>query len=104
MALVSLFFMKGSLNFSAAPDSVRGVSAITDLRNQVYGKLVQQPVGFFHDNPVGRVMSAVISDMEQFARCSPIIWWISSGRFFHWSRLSVCCWWWTGEWRSVRWC
>ena len=26
---------------------------------------MQQPVGFFHGNPVGRVMSAVISDIEQ---------------------------------------
>ena len=42
-----------------------GLSAITDLRNQVYAKLVQQPVGFFHHNPVGRVMSAVINDIEQ---------------------------------------
>ena len=31
----------------------------------MYGKLVQQPVGFFHGNPVGRVISAVISDIEQ---------------------------------------
>ena len=51
-----------------------GFPAITDLRNQVYGKLVQQPVGFFHDNPVGRVMSAVISDIEQFAPCFRITW------------------------------
>ena len=42
-----------------------GPSGITDLRNQVYSKLVQQPVGFFQHNPVGRVMSAVISDIEQ---------------------------------------
>ena len=42
-----------------------GLAGITDLRNRVYAKVVQQPVGFFHDNPVGRVMSAVISDIEQ---------------------------------------
>ncbi len=42
-----------------------GLAGITDLRNRVYVKIVQQPVGFFHDNPVGRVMSAVISDIEQ---------------------------------------
>jgi subfamily B ATP-binding cassette protein MsbA len=42
-----------------------GLSSITDLRNKVYGKVVQQPVGFFEHNPVGRVMSAVISDIEQ---------------------------------------
>jgi len=42
-----------------------GLAGITDLRNRVYVKIVQQPVGFFHDHPVGRVMSAVISDIEQ---------------------------------------
>ncbi len=42
-----------------------GLAGITDLRNRVYAKVVQQPVGFFHDNPVGRVMSAVVSDIEQ---------------------------------------
>ena len=42
-----------------------GLASITDMRNEVYGKVVQQPVGFFQHNPVGRVMSAVISDIEQ---------------------------------------
>src|SRR3984957_2092006 len=66
LALVSLFFMKGLAEFfGGSLIEYVGLSAITDLRNQVYGKLVQQPVGFFHDNPVGRVMSAVISDVEQ---------------------------------------
>ena len=36
-----------------------------DLRNQVYSRLIQQPMGFFQNNPVGRVMSAVINDIEQ---------------------------------------
>ena len=42
-----------------------GLSAVTDLRNEVYSEVVQQPIGFFQLNPVGRVMSAVISDIEQ---------------------------------------
>jgi ATP-binding cassette, subfamily B, bacterial MsbA len=42
-----------------------GLSAVTDLRNEVYTHVVQQPIGFFQHNPVGRVMSAVISDIEQ---------------------------------------
>ena len=66
VALVSLFFMKGLAEyFGGSLIEYVGLSAITDLRNQVYAKLVQQPVGFFHHNPVGRVMSAVISDVEQ---------------------------------------
>ncbi len=42
-----------------------GLTGITDLRNQVYSQVVQQPIGFFQHNAVGRVMSAVISDIEQ---------------------------------------
>jgi ATP-binding cassette, subfamily B, bacterial MsbA len=42
-----------------------GLSAVTDLRNEVYAQVVQQPIGFFQHNPAGRVMSAVISDIEQ---------------------------------------
>ncbi len=42
-----------------------GLSGVTDLRNHAYSKVVQQPVGFYEHNPVGRVMSAVISDIEQ---------------------------------------
>lgn len=66
VALVLLFAMKGLAEFfGGGLIEYVGLSAITDLRNRVYGKLVQQPVGFFHDNPVGRVMSAVITDVEQ---------------------------------------
>jgi ATP-binding cassette, subfamily B, bacterial MsbA len=42
-----------------------GLSAVTDLRNDVYAHVVQQPIGFFQNHPAGRVMSAVISDIEQ---------------------------------------
>jgi subfamily B ATP-binding cassette protein MsbA len=42
-----------------------GLSGMTDLRDHAYRKIVQQPVGFFQHNPVGRVMSAAISDIEQ---------------------------------------
>ena len=42
-----------------------GLSVVTDIRNQVYAQVVQQPIGFFQHNPVGRVMSAVIADIEQ---------------------------------------
>src|ERR1700746_182997 len=66
LALVSLFLVKGLAEFfGGSLIEYVGLSSITDLRNQVYAKLVQQPVGFFHHNPVGRVMSAVISDVEQ---------------------------------------
>ncbi len=66
LALLLLFLIKGIAEFfGGSLIEYVGLSGITDMRNQVYGKLVQQPVGFFHGNPVGRVISAVISDIEQ---------------------------------------
>ncbi|MGC1201602.1 MAG: ABC transporter ATP-binding protein [Candidatus Acidiferrales bacterium] len=66
VAVVFLFLVKGvSEFFGVTLIQYVGLSAVTDLRNQVYSKIVQQPVGFFHDNPVGRVVSAVIADIEQ---------------------------------------
>jgi subfamily B ATP-binding cassette protein MsbA len=66
VALILLFAAKGLAEyFGGGLIEFVGLSAITDLRNRVYAKLVQQPVGFFHNNPVGRVMSAVITDVEQ---------------------------------------
>ncbi len=66
IALVFLTLLKGTAEYigSILIQHV-GLSAVTDLRNQVYSHVVQQPVGFFHHNPVGRVMSAVIADIEQ---------------------------------------
>lgn len=42
-----------------------GQSAVTDLRNQVYGKVIYQPIGFFQKQGTGRLVSAVISDIER---------------------------------------
>jgi subfamily B ATP-binding cassette protein MsbA len=42
-----------------------GHRAITHLRNVVYEKIIRQPIGFFHSQPTGRVMSAVINDVER---------------------------------------
>lgn len=66
VALVFLFAVKGLAEFFGVTlIQYVGLSSVTDLRNQVYAKVVQQPVGFFHHNSVGRVMSAVIADIEQ---------------------------------------
>jgi len=66
IALLFLFLVKGFAEyFGSTLIQYVGLAGVTDLRNQVYSKLVQQPVGFFQHNPVGRVMSAVISDIEQ---------------------------------------
>jgi subfamily B ATP-binding cassette protein MsbA len=66
IAVVLLFLVKGLAEFFGSTlIQHAGLSAVTDIRNQVYERVVHQPVGFFHHNPVGRVMSAVISDVEQ---------------------------------------
>jgi ATP-binding cassette, subfamily B, bacterial MsbA len=66
LALLFIFLFQAFAEyFGATLIQYVGLAGITDLRHRVYAKVVQQPVGFFHDNPVGRVMSAVISDIEQ---------------------------------------
>lgn len=66
LALLFLFLVKAAAEYIGATlIQYAGLSSITDLRNQAYAKVVQQPVGFFERNPVGRVMSAVITDIEQ---------------------------------------
>ena len=66
ISLVVIYFGKALAEFLGSTlIQYVGHSAIMDLRNQVYGKVIQQPVGFFQHNPVGRVMSAVINDVEQ---------------------------------------
>ncbi len=42
-----------------------GLAAVTDLRNQIYAKLIYQPLGFFQLHQTGRLMSAVINDVER---------------------------------------
>jgi ATP-binding cassette, subfamily B, bacterial MsbA len=66
IALLAIFIVKGVAEYAGSLlIQHAGLSSITDLRNRVYAKVVQQPVGFFQENAVGRVMSAVISDIEQ---------------------------------------
>jgi ATP-binding cassette, subfamily B, bacterial MsbA len=66
VALVSLFVAKAVAEFYGVfqVQSV-GLYAVTDLRNQIYEKLVRQPAAFFLRQPLGRLMSAVVNDVEQ---------------------------------------
>jgi ATP-binding cassette, subfamily B, bacterial MsbA len=66
VALLFLTLVKGVAEyFGSILIQFVGLSGVTDLRNDAYRKIVLQPVGFFQHNAVGRVMSAVISDIEQ---------------------------------------
>src|SRR5262249_51054123 len=42
-----------------------GHRAVTDLRNEIYAKLIRQPIGFFQHQRAGRLMSTVINDVER---------------------------------------
>jgi subfamily B ATP-binding cassette protein MsbA len=66
IALLFIFLSKGIAEyFGTILIQYVGLSGITDLRDHTYRKVVQQPVGFFQHNAVGRVISATISDIEQ---------------------------------------
>jgi subfamily B ATP-binding cassette protein MsbA len=66
LSLLFIFLVKAIAEyFGGTLIQYVGLAGVTNLRNGVYVKIVQQPVGFFHHNPVGRVMSAVIADIEQ---------------------------------------
>jgi subfamily B ATP-binding cassette protein MsbA len=66
LSLLFIFLVKAIAEyFGSTLIQYVGLAGVTSLRNSVYVKVVQQPVGFFHHNPVGRVMSAVIADIEQ---------------------------------------
>jgi ATP-binding cassette, subfamily B, bacterial MsbA len=42
-----------------------GHRAITDLRNEVYSRIIRQPIAFFQQQSAGRIFSAVINDVER---------------------------------------
>ena len=66
LALVVVFVSKGVAEYFGITEiQYAGHAAITDLRNQVYAKIVRQPIGFFQHHPAGRILSAVINDIEK---------------------------------------
>jgi subfamily B ATP-binding cassette protein MsbA len=65
-SLLLLFAVKGIAEFfSISWIQLSGLSAITALRDEVYARVIRQPVGFFEHNPTGRLMSTVINDVER---------------------------------------
>lgn len=66
LSLLAVFVVKALSEYlgSTMIQSV-GHSAITDLRNQVYARLIRQPIGFFQQQPAGRLISTVINDVER---------------------------------------
>jgi ATP-binding cassette, subfamily B, bacterial MsbA len=66
ITLVVIFVSKGIAEYFGVTEiQYAGHAAITNLRNQVYAKIIRQPIGFFQHHPAGRVLSAVINDIEK---------------------------------------
>ena len=66
ISLVVLFFAKALGEYVGATQiQYAGLAAVTDLRNQVYARLIRQPIGFFQHHPTGRLISSTISDVER---------------------------------------
>ena len=66
IALLVIFVVKGLTEFAGTIIvQYVGLSAVTDLRNRVYAKLIRQPIGFFQHHTIGRLMSATINDVER---------------------------------------
>jgi len=66
ISLLIVFFVKSLAEFGGSTIiQFVGHRAITDLRNALYEKIIRLPIGFFQQQPTGRVMSAVINDVER---------------------------------------
>src|SRR5207245_8455932 len=66
ISLVVLFFGKAVAEYLGATQiQYVGQAAVTDLRNQVYSRLIRQPIGFFQHHTTGSVISTVINDVER---------------------------------------
>ena len=66
ISLLVVFLVKSLAEFGGNTlIQFAGHRAITDLRNRVYQKIIHQPIGFFQHQPTGRIMSAVINDVER---------------------------------------
>ena len=66
ISLVILFFAKALSEYLGTTQvQYSGLAAVTDLRNQVYARVLRQPIGFFQHHPTGRLISTVINDVER---------------------------------------
>ncbi len=65
-AILAAFVTKGLCDYLASYlINYAGCSAVTDMRNQVFDKLLRQGATFFETNPTGRLMSSVMNDIDK---------------------------------------
>jgi len=66
VAILTVFIGKGVAEFLGnVLVQYAGIAGVTDLRNQVYAKVIRQPIGFFQHHQTGRLLSTVINDVER---------------------------------------
>ena len=66
LAILAVFLIKGlSDYFGNYLVSYVGVSAVTDIRQTVFDKVLRQDAQFFETQSTGRIMSSVMSDIEK---------------------------------------
>src|SRR4249919_909141 len=64
--IVAVFLVKGVCDyFGNYLVNYVGVSAVTDLRNRVFDKVIRQGSQFFEANSTGRLMSSIMNDIEK---------------------------------------
>src|SRR5581483_5051305 len=65
-AILAVFLVKGVCDYLANfLVSYVGFSAVTDLRNSIFDKVLRQSTSFFESHSTGRLMSSVMSDIEK---------------------------------------
>ena len=66
VAIVAVFLVKGICDyFGAYLVNYVGVSAVTDLRNRVFEKVIRQGSQFFEATSTGKLMSSIMNDIEK---------------------------------------
>ena len=66
IAILGVFFMKGLCDyFGNYFVNYVGFSAVTDLRQRVFDRVLRQDAHFFESNSTGRVMSSIMNDLEK---------------------------------------
>jgi subfamily B ATP-binding cassette protein MsbA len=65
-AILAAFLIKGACDYLANYlVNYVGCSAVTDLRNTVFDKLLRQGAQFFESHSTGRLMSAIMNDIDK---------------------------------------
>jgi ATP-binding cassette, subfamily B, bacterial MsbA len=66
ITLLMIFLIKAVAEYLGSTQiQYVGHAAVTNLRNDVYAKIIRQPIGFFQHHPTGRLLSVAINDVER---------------------------------------